>query len=96
VTTASVVTAHINLLCSDRVVRRFYLDPAAHNFRKTGHVTYQGKAVKGRMLEFSDPKVFVEDILVPFIPNHAGWVTPHNCSARVHCDRTRRCIGGCK
>lgn len=98
----SSVTAHLEVVCSDDVVRRFHYDPAASmndDISLRGHVFYRDTRVDGFANQISG---YTRYVFAPckkhsqIIPKKSGFKQPKNCAAPYHCSRTNRCVGGCK
>jgi hypothetical protein len=92
----SLNTAHINVVCSDDVLRRFYLNTdSAYGLQVTGHVIYDSLHVYGTVVRKGAIQHFIPTTPSP-IPTKSGWHIPVHCNSLKHCVRCRRCVGGCR
>lgn len=95
----SLATAHITVVCSDDVSRRFYIDCGEKPYDEAirGWVIYHGERVRGTVIALLHGRTFIADRINSIsIPRKSGWVIHANCAASSFCSRTRRCVGGCK
>ena len=94
-TTQSLIAAHTAVLCSDDVMRRFFSDKgnASYTTDNVGYVQYRGEKVWGVVV---GTNTFVCRDKAQLIPSTSGWRQSQNCGAISQCNKTKRCVGGCK